>query len=74
MKSPGKIPLFRESRREVSHKEWDMGFFVRVEGKSVLNSKIDLTDQACCICTKTELCLEDYPSKREKTMTRHLLQ
>jgi hypothetical protein len=51
-----------------------MYFFMRLEGKLLLNSKIDLTDQACCICKKIELCLEDSPSKREKTMTKHLLQ
>jgi hypothetical protein len=47
---------------------------VRLEEKLVLNSKIDLIDQACCRCTKLDVCPEDSPSKREKTMTRHLLQ
>jgi hypothetical protein len=51
-----------------------MDFSVRQEGKSMLTSKIDLTDQACCRCTKPDVCLEDSPSKREKTMTRHLIQ
>jgi hypothetical protein len=60
--------------KEASQKEWDMDFFVRLEEKSVLISKIDLPDQSCCICTKSNVCPEDSPSKREKTMTRHLLQ
>jgi hypothetical protein len=47
---------------------------VRLEKKSVLTSKIDLIDQACCKCTKPDVCPEDSPSKRETTMTRHLLQ
>jgi hypothetical protein len=51
-----------------------MDFSVRLEGKSVLTSKIDLTDQACCICTKLDVCPDDSPSKMEKTMTRHLIQ
>jgi hypothetical protein len=62
------------TEKEVSQKDWDMDFSVRIEEKSVMTSKIDLTDQACCRCIKTELCPEDFPSKREKTMTRHLLQ
>jgi hypothetical protein len=62
------------TEKESSQKDWDMDFSVRLEWKSVLTSKIDLTDQACCRCTKTELCLEDSPIKREKTMMRHLLQ
>jgi hypothetical protein len=51
-----------------------MGFSVRLEEKSVLTSKIDLTDQTCCKCTNPDVCPDDSPSKREKTMTRHLLQ
>jgi hypothetical protein len=47
---------------------------VRLEEKLVLTSKIDLTDQACCRCTKLDVCLEDSPSIREKTMMRHLLK
>ena len=62
------------TEKEASQKDWDIDFFVRQEGKSVLTSKIDLTDQACCRCTKPDVCPEDSPSKREKTMTRHLLQ
>jgi hypothetical protein len=58
------------TEKEASLKDWDMDFSVRLEEKSMLTSKIDLTDQACCRCTKTELCLEDSSSKREKTMTR----
>jgi hypothetical protein len=46
---------------------------MRLEEKSVLTSKIDLTDQACCRCTKPDACREDSPNKREKTMMRHLL-
>jgi hypothetical protein len=53
---------------------WDMDFSVRPEGKSVLTSKIDLIDQACCRCINPDVCPEDSPNKREKTMTRHLLQ
>jgi hypothetical protein len=60
--------------KEASQTDWDMDFFMRLEGKSVLTSKIDLTDQACCRFTKTKLCREDSPNKRENTMTRHLLQ
>jgi hypothetical protein len=62
------------SEKEASQKDWDMDFSMRLEGKSVLTFKVDLTDQACCRCTNTELCPEDSPSKRDKTMTRHLLQ
>jgi hypothetical protein len=51
-----------------------MDFSVRLEEKSVLTSNIDLTDEACCRCTKPNVCPEDSPNKREKTMTRHLLQ
>jgi hypothetical protein len=47
---------------------------VRLEEKSVLTSKIDLIDQACCRCTNPDVRPKDSPSKREKTMTRHLLQ
>jgi hypothetical protein len=51
-----------------------MDFSMRPEEKSVLTSKIDLTNQACCRCTNPNECPEDSPSQREKTMTRHLLQ
>jgi hypothetical protein len=51
-----------------------MDFSMRLEGNSVLTSKIDLTYQACCRCTKPNVCPEDSPSKRENTMTRHFLQ
>ena len=60
--------------KEASQKEQDMDFSVRLEEKSALTSKIDLTDQACCRCTNHDECPEDSPSKRENTMTRHLLQ
>jgi hypothetical protein len=60
--------------KEASQKDWDMDFSVRLEGKPMFTSKIDLTYQACCRCIKTELCLEYSPSKREKTMARHLIQ
>jgi hypothetical protein len=46
---------------------------VRLEEKSVLTSKIDLIDQACCRCTKPDVYPEDSHNKREKTMMRHLL-
>ena len=62
------------TEKEANQKDWDMDVFVKLEGKSVLTSKIDLTYQACFKCTKPNVCLEDSPSKREKTMTRHLLQ
>jgi hypothetical protein len=51
-----------------------MDIFVRLEGKAVLTSKIDPPDQACCRCTKSDVCPEDSPSKGKKTMTRHVLQ
>jgi hypothetical protein len=60
--------------KEANQKDWDMDFFVRLEEKSILTSKIDLTDQACCRCTNPDVFPEDCPSKREKTMMRHLLQ
>jgi hypothetical protein len=53
-----------------------MDFFVRLEEKSVLASKIDLTDQACCRYIKLDVCTvsrgfsqpegEDY----DETLTR----
>jgi hypothetical protein len=49
-------------------------FFMILEEKSILNSKIDLINQACCICTKRDVCPKDYPRKKEKTMVIHLLQ
>jgi hypothetical protein len=62
------------TEKEASQKDWAMEFSMRIEGKSVLTSKIYLTDQACCRCTNTKFCLEDSPSKRDKTMMRHLFQ
>jgi hypothetical protein len=40
--------LVSVTEKEASQKGWDMDFSVRLEGKSVLTSNIDLTDQACC--------------------------
>jgi hypothetical protein len=73
MKSPGRFPCFSD-RERIQSKRLGYGFFMRLEEKSVLTSKIDLIDQACCICIKPDVCPEDSLSKREKTMTRHLLQ
>jgi hypothetical protein len=39
--------LVSMTEKESSQKDWYMDFSVRLEGKSVLTSKIDLTDQAC---------------------------
>jgi hypothetical protein len=44
-----KYSLVSVTEKEDIQKDWDMDFSMRLEGKSVLNSKIDLTDQACCI-------------------------
>jgi hypothetical protein len=49
MKSPREDSLVSVTKKEASHKDWDMDFSVRLEGKSMLTSKIDLTDQACFV-------------------------
>jgi hypothetical protein len=51
--------------KEASQKDYNMDFSMRLEEKLVLTSKIDLKDQACCICTNPEEFPKDSPSNME---------